>query len=68
MEKRTAGSVLDLELIPNLTEEEVAAVISVLDELGQSKQNSDGFRSFCLGKLGSLLFSHRELLTQKARN
>jgi hypothetical protein len=58
--------VLDLENRPDLSDEEVAAAISVLDELGKNKQNSDGFRSFCLGKLGSLLFSHRELLTQKA--
>jgi len=58
--------VLKPENRPDLSEEEVAGVISVLDELGQSKQNSNVFRSFCLGRLGSLLYSQREILAQKA--
>lgn len=49
---------------PDLTEEEIATVISVLDGEGQNKKNSDVFRSFCLQKLGSFLYTQREIITQ----
>ena len=58
--------VLKLHNRDNLTEAETAAVISVLSEMGQNKQNIDVFRSFCLQELGGFLYSQRELITQKA--
>jgi hypothetical protein len=59
-------NVLKPENRPDLNEEEVAAVISVLHETGRSKQNSDVFRTFCLQRLGNLLSTQREIITQKA--
>ncbi|MDI6810005.1 MAG: hypothetical protein QME66_13735, partial [Candidatus Eisenbacteria bacterium] len=58
--------VLDLENREDLSDEDIAAAIALLSEMGQNKQNIDGFRSFCLGRLGSLLYSQRELITRKA--
>lgn len=52
----------------DLTEVEVATVIAVLMEGGQSKQDKqdfDMFRIVYLQKLGSFLYSQRELITQK---
>ncbi len=57
--------VLNLEDRADLTESEVAAATETLIQVGQNKQDSDIFRSFCLGRLGSLLYSQRELITQK---
>lgn len=51
---------------PDLTEEEIAAVIAALDGSGQDKKNSDVFRFFCLQRLGSLLYTQREIITQRA--
>jgi hypothetical protein len=58
--------ILRLDDRGDLTEAEVATVIATLNEVGQDKQNSDVFRSFCLGRLGGLLYSQQELIAQKA--
>lgn len=53
----------------DLTEVEVATVTSVLMEGGQGKQDKqdfDMFRIVYLQKLGSFLYSQRELITQKS--
>lgn len=53
----------------DLSEVEVATVTAVLMEGGQRKQNEqdfDMFRIVYLQKLGSFLYSQRELITQKA--
>lgn len=58
--------VLDLENREDLTTADVALVITRLHEMGLDKQNDDAVRFFYLGKLGSFLYSQRELITQKA--
>lgn len=58
--------ILRLDDQGDLTESEVATVIATLNEVGQNKHNSDVFRSFCLGRLGSFLYSQQERIAQKA--
>ncbi len=58
--------VLDLENREDLNADDAALVIARLREMGLDKQNDDRFRSFCLGRLGSLLYSQRELIARKA--
>ena len=57
---------LKLNRRSDMTEPEVIAVISALSEAGQSKQNSDIFRSMCFSHLGNFLITERERITQKA--
>lgn len=58
--------VLNLENRSDLSESNVAEVVNLLTEKANGKQESESFRFFCLGRLGSLLFTQRELITQKA--
>lgn len=58
--------VLNLENRSDLSESNVDAVVNLLTEKANGKQEPEAFRSFCLGRLGSLLFTQREIITQKA--
>ncbi|MDI6809954.1 MAG: hypothetical protein QME66_13460 [Candidatus Eisenbacteria bacterium] len=49
----------------DLSGAETATVVSLLSEAGANGQNSDKLRSVCLQKLGSFLFTQREITTQK---
>ncbi len=57
---------LKLNRRSDMAESEVIAVTSALSEAGQSKQNSDIFRSMCFNHLGNFLITERERITQKA--
>lgn len=57
---------LNLENRSDLPESEVAEVTRILTGKVQNKAESERFRSFCIQKLGSFLFTQREIITQKA--
>lgn len=56
---------LKLNRRSDMTEPEIIAVISALSDAGQSKQNSDIFRSICFSHLDNFLITERERITQK---
>jgi hypothetical protein len=58
--------VLNLENRSDLSESNVVAIVDMLTAKATGKQESDLFRSFCLHRLGSLLFTQQEILVQKA--
>ena len=58
--------VLNLENRSDLSESNVYAIVDLLTKMANEKQEPEAFRSFCLGRLGSLLFTQREIITQNA--
>ena len=57
---------LNLENRSDLSESEVAEITKILAGKIQNKEGSERFRSFCIQKLGSFLFTQREIIMQKA--
>ena len=58
--------VLNLGSRSDLSESNIVAVVNILTEKANAKQESESFRSFCLSRLGSVLFTQREIIMQKA--
>lgn len=58
--------VLDLGSRSDLSESNIVAIVKILTEKANEKQEAESFRSFCLSRLGSMLFTQREIIMQKA--